>query len=250
MEEAIYTKLLTPSTKDEVGQVVANTFFGAMSEQDNNLSFVRDMLTKRAPDVEGTLTTYQKVRSGKRPVRDEEQSIVKSHLKLSGVLKRAGVELLVRNRIYETVFDEHWVQDHLPTNWHNLDPLAEELFQTAQRFYDREQLADAETQLRLALRINPNHLKARLLLGRVLLEDGHVAEAVANLEEAHRLDEGVARADLVRALLATADGRTEAEQLATYERILGVDPSQPVAGERRRAIWVKRPISGVIGKQR
>jgi hypothetical protein len=34
----------------DVKQVVQDTFFGLMSEQDNNLQFVRDMLTKRAPE--------------------------------------------------------------------------------------------------------------------------------------------------------------------------------------------------------
>jgi tetratricopeptide (TPR) repeat protein len=94
--------------------------------------------------------------------------------------------------------------------------------------------------LQRALLINPNHLKASLLLGRVLLEDGRVAEAVATLEEAHRYDEGAARSDLVRALLAMADGQAEAEQLATYERILQIDQHQPIAGKRRRAIWINR----------
>jgi hypothetical protein len=104
-------------TEADVDRVVADTFFGAMSEQENNLQFVRDMLTKRAPDADGVLRTYKEIRSGKRVVRDEEQSIVKSHLKLSGIVRREGVELRVRNRIYETVFDEQWVKDHLPANW-------------------------------------------------------------------------------------------------------------------------------------
>lgn len=100
-------------TESDVDRVVADRFFGAMSEQDNNLQFVRDMLTKRAPDVEGALTTYREIRSGKRPVRDEEQSIVKSHLKLSGVVRREDAGLRTRNRIYETVFDERWIKQHL-----------------------------------------------------------------------------------------------------------------------------------------
>jgi hypothetical protein len=74
------------------------------------------MLTKHAPDVEGALTTYGEIRAGK-PARDEERSPVKSHLKLSGVVRREGAELRTRNRIYETVFDEQWVKDHLPVNW-------------------------------------------------------------------------------------------------------------------------------------
>ncbi len=97
----------------DVDRVVADTFFGAMSEQDNNLQFVRDMLTKRAPDVEGVLTTYREVRSDKHPVRDEEQSLVKSHLKLSGVVRREQAGLRMRNPIYAAVFDERWIKQHL-----------------------------------------------------------------------------------------------------------------------------------------
>jgi hypothetical protein len=103
-------------TEADVDNVVAGAFFGAMSEQDNNLQFVRDMLTKRAPDIEGALTTYIEIRSG-NTVRDEEQSLVKSHLKLSGVVRREGAELRTRNLIYETVFNEQWVKAHLPVNW-------------------------------------------------------------------------------------------------------------------------------------
>ena len=103
-------------TEADVDRVVADTFLGAMSEQDGNLQFVRDMLTKRAPDVEGALTTYEEIRAG-NAVRDEERSPVITHLKLSGVVRREGAELRTRNLIYETVFDEQWVKDHLPFNW-------------------------------------------------------------------------------------------------------------------------------------
>src|SRR5207244_9366351 len=63
-------------TRAEVDQIVAATFFGARSEHDNNLQFVRDMLTERAPDRVGVLLIYRKVLRG-RPVPDEEQSLVK-----------------------------------------------------------------------------------------------------------------------------------------------------------------------------
>jgi AAA-like domain len=103
-------------TEADVDRVVADTFLDATGEQDGNLQFVRDMLTKRAPDVEGALKTYGEIRAG-NAVRDEEQSPVKTHLKLSGLVRREGVELRTRNRIYEAAFDEQWVKDHLPVNW-------------------------------------------------------------------------------------------------------------------------------------
>ncbi|BAY87946.1 WD-40 repeat-containing protein (plasmid) [Calothrix parasitica NIES-267] len=96
-----------------VFQVVSSTFFGAMSQQDNNLQFVRDMLTKRAPNQNEVLTVFQEIRLGKRSVVDEEQSITKSHLKLSGVVRRSDDTLVVRNRIYQEIFDADWVENEL-----------------------------------------------------------------------------------------------------------------------------------------
>ncbi|MEH2386517.1 MAG: AAA-like domain-containing protein, partial [Nostoc sp.] len=109
----------------DVDKIVSSTFFGAMSEQDNNLQFVRDMLTKRSPDPQ-VLTIYREIRWGKRAVVDEEQSLAKSHLKLSGVVRRENNLLRVRNQIYRQVFDDKWINKHLPFNlrdrWEQLKP--------------------------------------------------------------------------------------------------------------------------------
>ncbi|MEH1926518.1 AAA-like domain-containing protein, partial [Nostoc sp.] len=109
----------------DVDKIVSSTFFGAMSEQDNNLQFVRDMLTKRSPDPQ-VLTIYREIRWGKRAVVDEEQSLAKSHLKLSGVVRRENNVLRVRNQIYRQVFDDKWINKHLPFNlrdrWEQLKP--------------------------------------------------------------------------------------------------------------------------------
>ena len=103
-------------TEADIDRLVADTFFGEMSEQDNNLQFVRDMLTKRAPNLRAVLSTYRDIRLERRPVPDEEQSIVKSHLKLSGVVRRKKGNLVVRNRIYAHVFDRRWIESHLPVD--------------------------------------------------------------------------------------------------------------------------------------
>lgn len=103
-------------TRQDVAQAVERTFLGEMSEQDNNLQFVRDMLTKRAPDPAETLVTYRDVRRGVA-VADDERSLVKSHLKLSGIVRREVGALRVRNRIYREVFDGRWIKEHLPATW-------------------------------------------------------------------------------------------------------------------------------------
>ncbi len=110
-------------TQSEVDRLVGRTFLGSQSEQDNNLQFVRNMLTQRATEPVAVLQTYRQIRRGKPAVVDEEQSLVKSHLKLSGVVKRAGKTLRVRNQIYREVFDQRWIKEHLPENlWQRLKP--------------------------------------------------------------------------------------------------------------------------------
>ncbi|MBN1352216.1 AAA-like domain-containing protein, partial [candidate division KSB1 bacterium] len=106
-------------SEDRIAGAVHSTFFDQTSELDNNLQFVRDMLTRRAP--KGTerevLLTYQQIYRDKTPVKDEEQSLAKNHLKLSGIVKRQNQFLLLRNPIYREVFNAQWIKEHLPTNW-------------------------------------------------------------------------------------------------------------------------------------
>ncbi|MEM6519862.1 MAG: AAA-like domain-containing protein, partial [Cyanobacteria bacterium P01_C01_bin.70] len=109
----------TDWTEFAVAGVVSRIFLGAASKQDTNLQFVRDMLTRRSPDLVDGLTVYREVLQNRELVLDEEQSLVKSHLKLSGIVKRREEDavLLVRNPIYREVFDRTWIREHLPVNW-------------------------------------------------------------------------------------------------------------------------------------
>ncbi|WJW70252.1 AAA-like domain-containing protein (plasmid) [Candidatus Chlorohelix allophototropha] len=104
-------------TEAKLDELVTNTFFGEKSEQDNNLQFVRDMLTRRSENAEEVLLTYREIRQERKVVLDQEQSLSKTQLKLSGLVKREGRALKVRNSIYRTVFDERWIKEHLPINW-------------------------------------------------------------------------------------------------------------------------------------
>ncbi len=108
-----------------VNHIVRDIFLGENSDKDNNLQFVRDMLTKRAPAgyERELLTTYQNIRLGRQRVRDEEQSVVKNHLKLAGIVKRdAKNNLTTRNKIYTTVFDRRWLRNQWPVSWLELIP--------------------------------------------------------------------------------------------------------------------------------
>ncbi len=194
--------------------------------------------------------------------------------KLEEALHRSGVRIIVRELTlapealvewgllrsadsgyrFVVPLQRRWVAANRPLrrvkdeiDW--LDPLTEGLFQTGQHFYSLEQPAEAENQLRQALRINPNHLKSRLLLGRILLEGNHVAESVALLEEAYQYDGGAARVDLIKSLLAMAAEQAEIERLKTYERVLNIDPNQPVAREWWQATWIAQGEAAVALQQ-
>ena len=106
---------LSEWTAAEVNQRIRHLFFRAGAESDSNLQFVRDMLTKKAFDREAVLRTYGVIRSGRR-VPDRELDQIGSWLKLSGIVRRHEGALVVRNPIYERVFDERWTRDHLRLN--------------------------------------------------------------------------------------------------------------------------------------
>ena len=55
-------------------------------------------------------------------MREEEQSLVLAHLKLSGVVRQVQRVLRIRIRLYETVFDLPWVRVQWPVPWYRRIP--------------------------------------------------------------------------------------------------------------------------------
>jgi len=82
-------------------------------ERDDNLLFVRERMLRSEVDTAALLTLYEKVRDGET-VRDDETSPLISVLRLSGIARVENGVLQVRNRIYNKVFDEKWVNSHMP----------------------------------------------------------------------------------------------------------------------------------------
>jgi len=177
----------------DVDSLVAATFFGKMSEHDNNLLFVSDMLTKRAPESAlAVLSTYKEIRLGRKPVRDEELSPIKAHLKLTGVVTRLDGKLAVRNPIYLEVFDKNWIQEHWPLGWWQTVPRAVKiavsfiallLFSSVVllALYAREQAKAINSEKLLAQEQKASRLQADSLLQKVREA---LAEAQAQRQEA------------------------------------------------------------------
>ena len=108
-------------TRISVDRAVAETFLGDRSEQEGNLRFVHDMLTRRAQDPVAVLRTYKQILAG-RPIADDRQSPVVTHLKLSGVVGRRNGRLEVQNAIYAAVFNRSWIKEQWPESWYKRIP--------------------------------------------------------------------------------------------------------------------------------
>src|SRR5207248_3008905 len=103
-----------PPTPKDVDQQCRELFLtpGAR-ERDDNLVFVRDGLLRSQAELASLLDLYGKVRSGKRVDPDDTNPLL-DLLRLSGIARLARNRLVVRNRIYERVFDRGWVAQHMP----------------------------------------------------------------------------------------------------------------------------------------
>ena len=146
---------------------------------------------------------------------------------------------------------QRWVAENRPlrrvkAELDSLEPQAENLQANAQRKYAEGDLTAAEMSLRRALAINPHHVQARLLLGRVHLDKGNYAEAVAVLESAYKSDPMAARQGLIATLLALADTqKNEDEQWQTLSRILRINPEQSAARQKKDSIlrgWAEKAM--------
>ncbi len=83
-------------------------------ETDDNLMFVRNRLLKNEVDVTALLSLYARVRSRREPVTDDETNLLLNVLRLCGVVRVEESIVILRNRIYETVFDRAWITANLP----------------------------------------------------------------------------------------------------------------------------------------
>ncbi len=121
-----------------------------------------------------------------------------------------------------------------------INPLAEALYQAGEGFYQTAKLDAAATQLRQALGINPNHLKASELLAEILIARRRMGRSAAGAGEAARENiRTAARPRLLQVFLAKADAATdELKRLEWYERALALDERNALcASKGSGSIW-------------
>lgn len=112
LTQYLFQKILddaqAPYSNNQIAEIVADSFFSSNEKQDSNLSFVSDMIVNRSMDKWMTLTEYKQILNGKN-VDDDKRSLIKNHLKLSGILVNRHGKLQIRNEIYKAVFDNKWI---------------------------------------------------------------------------------------------------------------------------------------------
>lgn len=123
------------------------------------------------------------------------------------------------------------------------DPLAEQHYRTGATYNLNAALDSAVRELQQALKLNHNHRKARVLLGQILHEQGKLAEAVRELEEAYLRDDS-ARLDLVRSLIVYAEELHQSghpdQAVRQYERVLELSPHEQTARDRLQHLWLEQ----------
>ena len=110
--------VIESSVESLVDKVVKAEFLGEGTRiQEDSLKLIEDRITKDEINGIEMIKVYAKVCKGKR-VQDQVQSATHAALKLSGLVKadQQG-KLIVRNRIYQRVFNTRWVNRVRPVRW-------------------------------------------------------------------------------------------------------------------------------------
>lgn len=114
MEVALASEAKEIECQALVDEVCQGVFLSSESrDSDDNFIFVRERLLRYEGDVATLLRLYQRIWTGHRVAYDELDPELEALL-LAGVVRRVGVFLEVRNRLYHTVFDRQWVAFNLP----------------------------------------------------------------------------------------------------------------------------------------
>jgi tetratricopeptide (TPR) repeat protein len=122
-----------------------------------------------------------------------------------------------------------------------IEPLAEVLYKAGEGFFKAGNLNGAMAQLRQAIGINPNHLRANELVAEILISKSDWDEAQQVLEKLHEMHPAAARPRLVQVLLAQASlSDDEDRRVELYEQVLALDERNAEAFKGSQKIWTAR----------
>lgn len=101
-------------SNEAVDALVNELFLSEESRKEANLKFIQDRVL--SSEQYGELLKFYK-RSLRSRVKENGQSVIQNQLMLSGLLTSEDGFVKVRNRVYQTVFDEKWIDQNMPKDW-------------------------------------------------------------------------------------------------------------------------------------
>lgn len=97
-----------------VDRVCQSLFLSSRArESDDNLLFVRERILRSEVDRANLLDLYSRIRDGKNILDDDANPLI-DVLRLAGLVAVCDNRLVVRNKIYEHVFDQRWIRVNMP----------------------------------------------------------------------------------------------------------------------------------------
>jgi tetratricopeptide (TPR) repeat protein len=155
------------------------------------------------------------------------------------------IELTETGYQYRVELLRRWIAEYKPLRRiqeevDRIDPIADQLYQTAQKAHQSDDSPGAILKLREAIGLNPNHLGAQQQLADIFLAQGQAEEARELLENLYHYKPLAARSRLIQALLTLAQqSDVQSKQLQLYERVLTLEPKQVEANAKREEIWTQ-----------
>jgi len=104
------------TTSGDVDRLCDELFLSVRArESDDNLLFVRERILRKRNEAElsGLLDLYGLIHRGRHVLADENNPLI-DILRLAGLVTVRENRLVVRNRIYDHVFDERWIRNNMP----------------------------------------------------------------------------------------------------------------------------------------
>ncbi len=102
----------------KIDELVNSLFLGTKAWQDLNIPNIRERLfhgLESKQSKQSLLTAYKKLFKGK--TKYDEHNRWHTRLRLSGLVKKVNGSLEIRNRIYNSIFNQTWIRENMPINW-------------------------------------------------------------------------------------------------------------------------------------
>ena len=114
-----------------VEQLIYTHFIKNWESQDEppHLKTIRDRILKADNRITSRLTLYQNILQN-GSISTDNITVEQMELRLSGLVVKQGTDLKVYNRIYETVFNENWLQKTLASQEPNFNQIIGEKEET------------------------------------------------------------------------------------------------------------------------